>query len=152
MAARIGRFGVVAADLSECRAALRDLPGVTVSCGARHVEMSNRVCPVGNGSVFEPVAVEPETQDPGRARWFTPDDPGTRVCIASQPVDGALAAVRQVSRDFAPGPATRGNVRRDGAFPEFGRRGCPGCGAERPLSARPASCVPSRTRRSVRVT
>lgn len=87
MTNRIDHFTVGAADLSAGRAALRDLLGVTVPCGSRHAEMSTRncVCQAGNESFFELIAVDPEAPDPGRARWFTLDDPKTLARIAERP-------------------------------------------------------------------
>ncbi|MDE0522340.1 MAG: VOC family protein [Boseongicola sp.] len=87
MTNRIDHFTFGAAILSEGRAVLSDLPGVTVPCGSRHVEMSTRkcVCQAGNESFFEFIAVDPAAPDPGRARRFTLDVPETRARNTRRP-------------------------------------------------------------------
>ena len=54
--------------------------GVEVPQVSKHDMMSTHNCVMqaGNDRFFELIAIDPEAPDPGRARWFTLDDPDTR--------------------------------------------------------------------------
>lgn len=68
--------------LADLHAAL----GVTIPPGGKHPAMSthNRIAPTGNGSYLELIAADPEAAPPGRARWFSLDDPATKAALAER--------------------------------------------------------------------
>ena len=84
---RIDHFTVGAASLDAGNAALADRLGLTIPGGSRHDAMSthNCVCQAGDDSFFEVIAIDPDAPDPGRTRWFTLDNPDTRIRIAERP-------------------------------------------------------------------
>lgn len=134
---RIDHFAIGAASLDQGVAAIRDALGVEVPRGSKHDAMSTHNCVMqaGNESFFELIAIDPDAPDPGRARWFTLDDPATQGRLAERPralcwvvntddLDGVIAAspldLGEVV-DFRRGERTwRLTVPRDGSLPEGG--------------------------------
>ncbi|MEM8957975.1 MAG: VOC family protein [Pseudomonadota bacterium] len=102
---RIDHLAIGAADLAQGVAAMEEALGVSVPAGSKHAAMSTHNCvmQVGNESFFELIAIDPEAPDPGRVRWFSFDDPATRIRLAERPralcwvvntddLDGVIAA------------------------------------------------------------
>mgnify|MGYP001790900111 CR=1 FL=1 len=85
---KIDHFAIGADTLVQGLAALEDALGVTVPRGGKHDAMSTHNCVMqsGNESFFELIAIDPDAPaDPGRARWFTLDDPATQTRLAQRP-------------------------------------------------------------------
>ena len=84
---KIDHFAIGAQSLEQGIAALRDVLGVSVPPGGKHDAMSTHNCVMqaGNESFFELIAIDPGAPDPGRARWFTLDDPTTQARLAERP-------------------------------------------------------------------
>ena len=84
---RIDHFAIGAATLDQGVAALRQALGVDVPRGSKHEAMSTHNCVMqaGDECFFELIAIDPDAGDPGRARWFTLDDPVTRARLAERP-------------------------------------------------------------------
>ena len=84
---QIDHFTVGAASLEAGASALHEALGLTIPKGSKHDAMSthNCVCQAGNSSFFELISIDPEAPDPGRARWFSLDDPATKAKIADRP-------------------------------------------------------------------
>ena len=134
---RIDHFAIGAGSLEQGVAALKETLGVTVPRGSKHDAMSTHNCVMqaGNESFFELIAIDPEAPDPGRARWFTLDDPATRARLAERPralcwvvntddLESVIAnspfALGEVV-EFRRGERTwRLTVPRDGSLPEGG--------------------------------
>ena len=134
---RIDHFAIGAASLDQGVTAMRNALGVEVPRGSKHEAMSTHNCVMqaGDDSFFELIAIDPDAPDPGRARWFTLDDPGTQARLAGHPralcwvvstndLDAAIAAspvdLGEVV-DFRRGERTwRLTVPRDGSLPEGG--------------------------------
>lgn len=134
---RIDHFAIGAASLGQGVAAMREALGLEVPRGSKHDAMSTHNCVMqaGNESFFELIAIDPDAPDPGRARWFTLDDPATQARLAERPralcwvvntddLDGVVAAspvdLGEVV-DFRRGERTwRLTVPRDGSLPEGG--------------------------------
>ena len=134
---RIDHFAIGAASLDQGVAAMREVLGVEVPTGSKHDAMGTHNCVMqaGNERFFELIAIDPDAPDPGRARWFTLDDPKTRMRLAERPralcwvvntddLDGVIAAsptdLGEVV-DFRRGERTwRLTVPRDGSLPEGG--------------------------------
>ncbi len=133
----IDHFAIGAASLDQGVSALRARLGVEVPRGSKHDAMSTHNCVMqaGNESFFELIAIDPDAPDPGRARWFTLDDPATQARLAKRPralcwvvntndLDAVMAAslvdLGEVV-DFRRGDRTwRLTVPRDGSLPEGG--------------------------------
>ena len=84
---KIDHFAIGAASLEQGVAAMRDALGVEVPRGGKHEAMSTHNCVMqaGNESFFELIAIDPDAPEPGRARWFTLDDPTTRARLQDRP-------------------------------------------------------------------
>ena len=126
-----------AASLEQGVAALESELGVQVPRGGKHPAMSTHNCVVQSGgeSFLELIAIDPEAPSPGRARWFTLDDPATQARLAERPralcwVVGtddldALVAASPVDLGEVV-PLSRGDLRwrltvpKDGSLPEGG--------------------------------
>lgn len=134
---KIDHFAIGAETLEQGVAAMEHALGVTLPRGSKHDAMSthNCVCQAGNESFLELIAIDPDAPDPGRARWFSLDDPATRARLAERPrplcwvvntddLDGVIAAspidLGEVV-DFRRGERTwRLTVPADGHLPEGG--------------------------------
>lgn len=134
---KIDHFVIGAESLAQGVATMRSALGVEVPRGSKHDAMSthNRVMQVGNESFFELISIDPEAPDPGRARWFSLDDPATQARLKERPrvlcwvvssddFDGAIAAspvdLGEIV-DFRRGDRTwRLTVPKDGHLPEGG--------------------------------
>lgn len=134
---RIDHFTLGTSALGVGQSALRDVLGATLPTGSKHDAMSthNCVCQAGNESFMELIAIDPDAPDPGRARWFTLDDPATQARIAEGPralcwvvntsdLDAVVAAssvdLGEIV-DFQRGDRTwRLTVPRDGSLPMGG--------------------------------
>ncbi len=134
---RIDHLAVGADTLAQGVAAMETLLGVSVPAGSKHAAMSTHNCVMqaGNESFFELIAIDPDAPDPGRARWFSFDDPATRAKLAERPralcwvvntddLDGVIAAspvdLGEIV-DFQRGDRTwRLTVPKDGHLPEGG--------------------------------
>ncbi|MEM8774037.1 MAG: VOC family protein [Pseudomonadota bacterium] len=84
---QIDHFTIGTCDLSEGQTALHELLGAIIPQGSKHEAMSthNCVCQAGNECFLELIAIDLEAPDPGRVRWFTLDDPATRMRIEKRP-------------------------------------------------------------------
>ncbi|MGX9356743.1 VOC family protein [Roseobacteraceae bacterium S113] len=85
---KIDHFAIGADTLEQGVAAMQDALGVDVPRGGKHDAMSTHNCVMqsGNESFFELIAIDPDAPaDPGRARWFTLDDPATQARLAQRP-------------------------------------------------------------------
>lgn len=84
---KIDHFIIGADALEQGVAAMRSAPGVEVLRGSKHDAMStrNRVMQVGNESFFELISIDRDAPGPGRARWFSPDDPATQARLKARP-------------------------------------------------------------------
>ncbi|MEM9963343.1 MAG: PLP-dependent transferase [Pseudomonadota bacterium] len=62
--------------------------GVTLPRGSEHDAMStpDRVRQAGDDSFLKCIAIDPEAPDPGRARWFSLDDPVTKARLKARPL------------------------------------------------------------------
>lgn len=102
---KIDHFAIGAQTLAQGVAALRDALGVEVPRGGKHDAMSTHNCVMqaGNESFLEILAIDPDAPAPGRARWFSMDDPRTKTRLAERPralcwvvgtddLDGVIAA------------------------------------------------------------
>jgi len=69
---------LVAPDLAEGLAHVRESLGLEMSPGGAHPEMGthNRLLRLGDGAFLEVIAVDPDAPPPSRPRWFGLDDPG----------------------------------------------------------------------------
>ena len=134
---KIDHFAIATASLEEGAAAMKNALGVDLPRGGKHAAMSTHNCVMqaGNESFFELLAIDPEAPDPGRARWFTMDDPGTRARIAKRPralcwvvntddLDGVIAAspvdLGEVVTFTRADRSWRLTVPKDGHLPEGG--------------------------------
>jgi Glyoxalase-like domain len=129
---------VVAPDLAEGVAHVRDCLGLTMPEGGRHREMGtrNHLLRLGDAVFLEVIAVDPEAPAPPRARWFGLSEPpkgradwdsGRRLrgfVARTDDLDGVLAAHQGLLGQAA--TVTRGalswcfGVRPDGAWPADG--------------------------------
>ncbi len=77
---QLDHLTVIAPDLAEGVAHVRDCLGLDVPFGQRHTYMGthNHLLQLGGTVYLEIVAVDPDGRHPGRARWFGLDD-STRV-------------------------------------------------------------------------
>lgn len=134
---RIDHVAFGADTLEQGLAAIQHKLGVTVPSGSKHDAMSTHNCvmQLGNESFFELIAIDPDAPEPGRARWFSFDDPQTRARLAVRPqplcwvvnttdLDAVMAAspvdLGEVV-DFRRGDRTwRLTVPKDGHLPEGG--------------------------------
>ncbi|MDP4002148.1 VOC family protein [Methylobacterium sp. NEAU K] len=133
---------VVAPDLAEGVAHVRDCLGLDMPEGGRHPEMGtrNHLLRLGEAVFLEVIAVDPEAPVPPRARWFGLGDParvradweaGRRLrgfVARTDDLDGVLAAQRDLLGEAA--TMTRGalswrfGLRSDGAWPADGAAPC----------------------------
>ena len=90
---KIDHFAVGAQTLEQGVAALRAALGVEVPRGGKHGAMSTHNCVMqaGNESFLEILAIDPDAPAPGRARWFSMDDPKTKARLAE--VNAAVQAI-----------------------------------------------------------
>lgn len=134
---RIDHVAIGADTLKQGVAAMKAALGVEIPPGGKHDAMSthNRVAQAGNDAFFEVIAIDPDAPQPDRTRWFTLDDPATRVRLAERPralcwvvntddLDAVVAAspvdlgeIVSLSRG---GRSWRLTVPRDGSLPEGG--------------------------------
>ena len=85
---KIDHFAIGVDTLEQGVADMETKLGVTVPRGGKHDAMSTHNCVMqsGNESFFELIAIDPDAPaDPGRARWFTLDDPATQKRLAARP-------------------------------------------------------------------
>lgn len=84
---RIDHFAIGAETLEQGAAALSDQLGVDVPRGGKHVVMSTHNCVMqaGNECFLEILAIDPDAPGPGRARWFSMDNPATQARLAERP-------------------------------------------------------------------
>lgn len=84
---KVDHFAIGAASLEQGVAALEQSLGVTVPQGGKHDAMSTHNCVMQAGaeSFLELLAIDPDAPPPGRARWFSMDDPRTITCLAERP-------------------------------------------------------------------
>ena len=85
---KIDHFAIGADSLEQGVAAMETALGVTVPRGGKHDAMSTHNCVMqsGNESFFELLSIDPEAPaDPGRARWFSLDEPATQSRLAERP-------------------------------------------------------------------
>lgn len=84
---RIDHFAIGAETLEHGVAALSAALGVEVPRGGKHDAMSTHNCVMqaGNESFLEILSIDPDAPAPGRARWFTLDEPATRKRLAERP-------------------------------------------------------------------
>lgn len=83
---QIDHFAIGTASLEQGTDEMQKLLGVEIPRGGKHDAMSTHNCVMqsGNESFFELLAIDPEAGDPGRARWFTLDDPETQAKLAER--------------------------------------------------------------------
>ena len=108
---KIDHFVVGAADLASGTDWMHNLLGVPPVGHGKHTAMSthNSLWRVGS-AYLEVIAVDPDAPDPGRVRWYSLDDPATRVRIAQRPclltwvasTTDLARAIRRCAHD--PGP------------------------------------------------
>jgi hypothetical protein len=113
---KVDHLVVAARTLGEGVAWCRETLGIEPAAGGEHPLMGthNRVFAIGSPAIgqayFEVIAINPEAQAPGRARWFDLDDPQLQAAIAAQPrlihfvastndAPGALAGLAQLGID-----------------------------------------------------
>lgn len=133
---------VVAPDLAEGVAHVRDCLGLAMPEGGRHREMGtrNHLLRLGDSVFLEVIAIDPEAAPPTRARWFGLDDAaqvradwaaGRRLrglVARTADLDTVLAAHRDLLGQAA--TMTRGDLswrfalRPDGAWPADGAAPC----------------------------
>ena len=84
---KIDHFAIGADSLEQGTAWLKRLLGVEAPRGGKHGLMSthNCVCQTGHDSFLEILSIDPDAPEPGRARWFTLDDPKTRARLKQAP-------------------------------------------------------------------
>lgn len=85
---KIDHAAIGAQTLDQAVTAMQGALGVTVPRGGKHEAMSTHNCVMqsGNESFLELLAIDPDAPaDPGRARWFTLDDPTTQARLAERP-------------------------------------------------------------------
>ena len=88
MTNQLDHIVIGATTLEAGGAALEQTLGVTVPNGSKHDAMSthNRVMQIGNSAFFELIAIDPSAPDPGRARWFSLDNPATKAGLEGGPL------------------------------------------------------------------
>ncbi len=84
---KIDHFGIGAASLEVGISALQAQLGVETPRGGKHDMMSTHNCVMqaGDESFLEILAIDPDAPPPGRARWFSMDDPATIARLAVRP-------------------------------------------------------------------
>ncbi|MBX2868421.1 MAG: VOC family protein [Acidiferrobacterales bacterium] len=84
---KVDHFAIGASDLEQGAAFLVSQCGVTIPRGGKHDAMSTHNCvsQAGNGAFLEIISIDPDAPDPGRARWFSLDDPATQAKLANSP-------------------------------------------------------------------
>lgn len=137
MSRKIDHFAIGAQTLAQGVAAMKDALGVEVPQGSKHDMMSTHNCVMqaGHDRFFELIAIDSEAPDPGRPRWFTLDDPGTRKRLNDRPralcwvvntddLDAVIAAspvdLGEAVRFQRGGRSWRLTVPKDGHLPENG--------------------------------
>ena len=92
---KIDHFGIGAASLEVGISALQAQLGVETPRGGKHDMMSTHNCVMqaGDESFLEILAIDPDAPPPGRARWFSMDDPATiaRLAVTRARYAGSLA-------------------------------------------------------------
>ncbi len=134
---KIDHFAIGAADLDQGSAFVASKCDVMIPRGGKHDVMSthNCVAQAGNQSFIEIIAIDPGAPDPGRARWFSLDDPATQtklekspsalcwvvgtnqldIIVSSSPIDlGEIVTFTRGERSW------RLTVPNDGSLPEGG--------------------------------
>lgn len=78
---------VAAATLAQGMTWLEQRLGVPVQPGGQHVSMGthNALLKLGAGRYLEVIAVDPNSPQPQRPRWFSLDDSATRAAISQRP-------------------------------------------------------------------
>lgn len=137
MTNKVDHFAIGADSLEQGVASLRDLLGVEVPRGGKHDAMSTHNCVMqaGKESFLEIIAIDPDAGDPGRIRWFTLDDPATRLRLKERPralcwvvgtedLDAIIAAspvdLGEVVKFTRGERSWRLTVPQDGSLPEGG--------------------------------
>lgn len=85
---KIDHIAIGADSLDQGTADMETRLGVVVPRGGKHEAMSTHNCvmQLGNERFFELIAIDPEAPaDPGRARWFTLDNPSTKTRLSESP-------------------------------------------------------------------
>lgn len=84
---KIDHFGIGAASLEVGISALQTQLDVETPRGGKHDTMSTHNCVMqaGGESFLEVLAIDPDAPPPGRARWFSMDDPATIARLAELP-------------------------------------------------------------------
>lgn len=106
MGLELDHLVVAARTLEEGVAWIEERVGVAMGPGGKHATMGthNRLLSLGPGRFLEVIAIDPEAPPPGRARWFTLDEPATRARLERRPallhwvvrtndIEGALRAL-----------------------------------------------------------
>ena len=146
---RIDHLVVAARTLDEGAAWVESKLGVAPVPGGKHPVMGthNRLLFIGPGRFLEVIAVDPDAEEPGRARWFDLDDPAMRARIARAPelihwverTDDIDAALRQYAEPVEVLSLARGNYRWRIGVPRDGRR--PGGGTLPTLIQWEGGCI-----------
>ena len=84
---KIDHFAIGCSGLATGVLDIESKLGVTVPGGSKHAAMSTHNCVMqaGNESFFELIAIDPDAPNPGRARWFSLDDPATQARLRERP-------------------------------------------------------------------
>lgn len=85
---KIDHVAIGTDTLEQGVSAMKETLGVEVPRGGKHDAMSTHNCVMqaDNESFFELIAIDPQAPaDPGRARWFTLDDPVTQARLSERP-------------------------------------------------------------------
>lgn len=84
---KIDHFAIGCSSLTAGVKDMENALGVTVPGGSKHAAMSTHNCVMqaGDESFFELIAIDPDAPDPGRARWFSLDDPVTQARLRKRP-------------------------------------------------------------------
>lgn len=139
---KIDHFAIGADTLQQGIDFVKEALGVDVPLGSKHDAMSTHNCVMqaGNESFFELLTIDPDAPDPGRARWFSLDDPATQkrlkqhpraLCwvvntsdldavIASSPIDlGEVVNFQRGDRTWRLTVPQDGHLPEDGLLPAF---------------------------------